>query len=197
MPEFTADWFAPIIPVWETHVVPQVAHLNPLRVLELGTHEGRSVLWMAERFKAQQVTISCVDFWYDVPPYERFKRNIAGYDNIIPHRKHAVDYLMTLRADEMFDVIYIDTEHVAQETILQACLSWKHLNMSGLLIFDDYPWDKLPEPARAYPTKRGVDAFLSCFEPEYQLIHKDWQVIVKKIEPRLISEVEQTRNAPQ
>jgi predicted O-methyltransferase YrrM len=57
---FTQDWFSHNIPVWE-----QLATLLPERkkFLEIGSFEGRSMVWAVENMLEDDGEIYCIDTW--------------------------------------------------------------------------------------------------------------------------------------
>jgi len=40
------------------------------------------------------------------------------------------------------------------------------------LLFDDYGWGNC---------RYGIDAFLKCYEGKYNLLIKEWQVLIEKV----------------
>jgi uncharacterized protein (DUF1800 family) len=52
------------------------------------------------------------------------------------------------------------------------------LQHGGLLIFDDYAWQ--PELPPLDRPQMAIDAFLRAFSTEYELLHQEYQVIVRK-----------------
>ena len=78
-----------------------------------------------------------------------------------------------------YDIVYIDGSHTAPNVMFDAALSWSLLKKRGIMIFDDYMLDwELPPQERP---KIAIEAFLRIFKKELQIIHQDYQVIVKKI----------------
>ena len=79
---------------------------------------------------------------------------------------------------EMFDLILVDGDHSAQGCLTDLVLSWQVLNPRGFMIIDDYLWGNgrpaldTPEPA--------VEAFLRIFARQIEMIHMDYQVIIRK-----------------
>ena len=81
--EFSADWFSANIPVWRT-LLDQV---RPQRVLEIGSYEGRSTVFIIERCAAAApLALTAIDTWqggieYDAAMMQaveqRFDRNVA------------------------------------------------------------------------------------------------------------------------
>ena len=78
-----------------------------------------------------------------------------------------------------FDFAYIDASHEAADVLADAVLTWPLLKPGGLLGFDDYEWHLNPDPEqRPGP---GIDAFLSALRGRYDLVHKGYQVWIRKI----------------
>jgi len=60
---------------------------------------------------------------------------------------------------------------------------WRKLKMGGILVFDDYGWQN-PGGTRHYTPKPAIDAWLQLNDWSYELLHKGYQVAVKKIKNR-------------
>lgn len=56
--------------------------------------------------------------------------------------------------------------------------AFRLLRPGGYLIFDDYKWHR-PEVVRV-PPGPAINGFLAAYNPWIELIHKDYQVIVRK-----------------
>jgi hypothetical protein len=98
-----------------------------------------------------------------------------------------------------FDIIYIDGSHVAADVLTDAVLSWPLLKKGGFLIFDDYLMstmksgpDRLPDkvaqrkkteapflPLELNP-KAAIDAFMTVYRNNLEVIYSGYQVILKK-----------------
>jgi hypothetical protein len=72
----------------------------------------------------------------------------------------------------------ISCSHRAKHVFLDAALSWDLLKDGGLLIFDDYELE-LKAPADLRP-KVPIDTFLLAFGEELEVVHKGYQVAVRK-----------------
>jgi hypothetical protein len=61
---------------------------------------------------------------------------------------------------------------------MDAVASWVLLKEGGIMIFDDYEWepDKPPEER----PQIAIDIFLRGFRHQVELLHKGYQVIVRK-----------------
>jgi hypothetical protein len=52
-------------------------------------------------------------------------------------------------------------------------MAWGLLRKDGVMLFDDYEYDK-------EPTKIGIDAFLAGFEGQYEIVLQNYQLAVMK-----------------
>ncbi|KDQ11350.1 glycosyltransferase family 8 protein, partial [Botryobasidium botryosum FD-172 SS1] len=84
-----------------------------------------------------------------------------------------------------FDFVYIDGSHRSDDTFLDAELAWRLMRPGALVIFDDYEWKMEPAESMTHP-KRGIDAFLALQASEYEILHKGYQVILRKTAERRI-----------
>jgi hypothetical protein len=81
-----------------------------------------------------------------------------------------------------FDAAYLDGSHIAADVLEDAVLTWRLLKPGGVLIFDDYRWDLYRDSVRS--PGPGIDAFLAGFAGQYDVLHKDYQVILRKLSAR-------------
>jgi predicted O-methyltransferase YrrM len=187
---FSSDWTSWHFQTWMNILEPQ--RELPLRVLEIGSWEGRSALFFLNYLPRSQMT--CVDTfggnlehhrdpWFAalVPEAEqKFDANTAAFVARIEKRKgSSTDVLPQLGiASRRFEVAYIDGSHLAKDVFSDAALTWPLMALTGILIFDDYEFD-LNKTELERP-KLGIDAFLTAIEGQYRLIHKDYQVVIAK-----------------
>lgn len=180
-PQYSKDWWTGPLrtPFWEKHVLPIFAGGGPIVALEVGSFEGMSCLWMLSNLLIHpQSVIHCVDSWRE-PAIERaFDTNIclSGLSHKVQkHKREAVEFL---RNGPQADVVYIDADHTARAAFIQAALAWPRLRPGGILVFDDYPWTREDIP---HTVAEGIDAWLKWYGGEYELLHKEWQVMVRKL----------------
>jgi predicted O-methyltransferase YrrM len=187
---FSSDWTSWHFRTWMDLLGPR--RELPLRVLEIGSWEGRSALFFLNYLPRSQLT--CVDTfggnlehhrdpWFAalVPEAEqKFDANTAAFAARIEKRKgSSTDVLPQLGIESRrFEVAYIDGSHLAKDVYSDAALTWPLMAPTGILIFDDYEFD-LNETELERP-KLGIDAFLTAIEGQYRLIHKDYQVVIAK-----------------
>jgi predicted O-methyltransferase YrrM len=192
---FRADWTSWHFPNWIKLLAP--FRERPVRMLEIGSWEGRSALFFLNYLPRMQLT--CVDTFAGgqehqeaaaADPQEaemlrmvesRFDANTGDFSERIEKIKApSVDALIQLGvAERRFDIAYIDGGHRAREVYADSALTWPLMAPGGLIIFDDYQWHEMPDPMdNPMP---GVDAFLRSIESQYRIVLADYQVAIVKL----------------
>jgi predicted O-methyltransferase YrrM len=178
--EFTQDWFTVRIPKWTEILEPFKGKPN-LHYLEIGVHEGRSALWMLENILTHPTArITCLDIFVVKDTYDRFLANLklSGFEDKTTIIKGKSQTTLRSLPFDSYDIVYIDGSHVAPDVLLDAALSWDLLKRGGIMIFDDYMWEwELPPQERP---KIAIEAFLRIFKNELQVLHQEYQIIIKK-----------------
>jgi hypothetical protein len=189
---FGHDWTSRHFPTW-AGLLARYRDL-PARVIEVGSWEGRSALFFMNYLPRSKLV--CIDtfegseehrahpeaFANDLPEIERrFDANLAPFAGRIEKRKaNSAVALAEFGIDgRRFDIAYIDGSHASADVYGDGVLTWSMLVPGGIMIFDDYEWEYMPEP-RSNP-KLGIDSFLRAFEGQYRIIHKGYQVAVEKL----------------
>jgi predicted O-methyltransferase YrrM len=198
--QFTQDWFSHNIPVWE-----QLAALLPAnpKVMEIGSFEGRSMVWIIENMLGSSGELVCIDTWGGSEEHsaetvqgieDRFDHNRAlamdkkgwdtedqyGPNSVAKVKGVSVDALSSflIDKDKDYDFIYIDGSHIAKDVLTDACMAWPLLKQGGLMVFDDYLWgesrDILHRPRLA------VDVFVNIFAEQLDIVHMGYQFVVKR-----------------
>ncbi|CAA7262410.1 unnamed protein product [Cyclocybe aegerita] len=189
----TQDWFSHNIDHWKA-LFPLVPSAKP-RVLEIGSWEGRSAVFLLEilcRDGGEIVCIDNFDLFHTEAGQERYRKmqhnlELTGKKSrIMP--QFSTPALMTILTEEIsaavpgFDWIYVDGSHEADDTLRDGELVWRLARKGAIVIFDDYLWDKEPEDSMHHP-KRGIDAFLLLHQGEYgrftDPLH--YQVVFRKL----------------
>ncbi len=176
--EFSADYVSYVAPVWEQHLSPWRGR-DELRMLEIGSFEGRSALWFLENLLTHpQSALVCVDKF--AKDYSNvFDRNIAASgraDKVTKLCGKSQDILPML-PDASFDAIYIDGDHRADAVWHDARESWRLVKPNGIIIFDDYRW-ALHLPPEERP-KKAIDRFLAEYQSQLIVLHQGYQVMVR------------------
>ena len=188
--QFSFDWTSWHFPNWIKLLAPY--RRRAVRVLEIGTWEGRSALFFLNYLPRSKLT--CIDTFEggkehrrtpDAPAFltrveKRFHANTAEFARRIEKRKaRSADALPELGIKRRrFDIAYIDGSHVATDVYSDAVLTWPLMVRGGLVIFDDYLWTETPE-ALDRP-KPGIDAFLKAIDGQYRVVLDDYQIAIIK-----------------
>jgi len=186
--KFTQDYVTVNEETWKT-VLGRYVNSPNTKILEIGSYEGRSTIWFLENILTHETAeITCLDHFF----CESFYLNISKF---APKVRLVTNNSQIALRDKSFlvpcfDVIYIDGGHSAPDVIADAILSFTSLKIGGILIFDDYLWDdetfldkgkvfNNEEIIRQQP-KLAIDAFISIYFDSLELIHKEYQVILRK-----------------
>ncbi|EPT03165.1 hypothetical protein FOMPIDRAFT_59584 [Fomitopsis schrenkii] len=188
----TQDWFSFNMDTWRL-LFPRIQSSAP-RVLEIGSWEGRSAVFILTELCAQGGGIVCIDH-FDLlrsaagrERYAKITHNLTLTGK--PFRildEFSFPALMTLLGEEMnhsnpgYDWIYVDGSHEADDTFLDGELVWRLAKKGAIVIFDDYHWDKEPADSIHHP-RRGIDAFLMLHNGEFDILssREQYQVVLQK-----------------
>ena len=188
--EFTQDWFSFNIPAWES-----ILGKFPARtcVLEIGSFEGRSAVWLMENAINNGGSITCIDTWkggweHDKETMDgtmqRFTKNMD-----IAKAKTGIDYYMEwgeshkslsklISGHEEYDFIYVDGSHSARDVLSDAVMAYHLLCKGGIMCFDDYFWG--PADQILERPKLAIDAFCNIYAKDIDFLGIGTQVWVKK-----------------
>ncbi|AWW33631.1 class I SAM-dependent methyltransferase [Mannheimia varigena] len=186
---FSSDWF--------THNTPSLVsifeYVKPLRILEIGSFEGRStIFFMEEALKYQpQVEIHCIDSWEGGAEHQgvwnmgeverRFVDNISLAQQLslsavfYKHRGHSHQKMIELLANGYagyFDYIYVDGSHEAPDVLFDALLAHRLVRKGGVISFDDYLWspDEAGKQRHYMLVKPAVDHYVNTYQQKVQVI---------------------------
>lgn len=191
---FTQDWFTGNIPIWQEFLKPFINQPG-VKALEVGSWEGMSTCWLLDNVLTDpSAQITCIDtfggsdehmmiysYGYIASVESRFDNNIEARGSGQKVKKiigKSKEVLPSLPPDN-YDFIYVDGSNRVIDALTDAVLCWSLLKVGGLIIFDDYGFGSPEQPETR--TGIGIDAFLSAFSTHIEVLHKGWQVIVKKI----------------
>lgn len=195
--EFTSDWFSDCIPYFG-NVVNNKGKLDS--ILEIGCHEGRSTTWILQNMLTETGEMFCIDPFMDfaISPNSaaeiptpradfqgRFSRNVAKCKlptqtvNVLPLTSYK-GMSMLISMDKKFDFIYIDGGHFSDMALTDACMAFGMLKPGGIMLFDDYLWDHVPDHFDR--PKMGIDAFVNIFARYLKTTHIGYQYGIQKLE---------------
>lgn len=183
--QFSDDWFSPNIPQW----CQLLTHLDgtPCKLIELGTHEGRSAFWMAENLLSHcGARLTCVDSWrgWAQPYYKRFLANLWRCERVsqISVRADTIYQALTriaVRCEGPFNFAYIDASHDACDLVQDFALVIPLMAPGGLICLDDYEWTDGVKWGEHRSPRFGIDFILEAWGARIELVHKSYQVWVR------------------
>lgn len=198
---FTRDWFSGREGYW----TPLLHQLKPTRLLEIGSYEGRSTVFLIEQCAklSTEAEIYCIDSWAGGVEHreetmdeveKRFDANVAlALERCGQHieikKIKALSYpaLISLSGEnaKRFDFIYIDGSHQAPDVLADAVLSFELLRPGGVMIFDDYLWSMEPlgQQDLLNMPKLAIDAFITIYQRKLRVVPGIplYQIVVEKI----------------
>lgn len=180
---FSQDWFAGHIPLFNQFL----DHLKdrPCRLLEIGSFEGRSATWLIDNIATHpSADIVAIDMCEN----PQLRRNLAETGQaakVTLHFGKSGEVLRTLPFDT-YDFAYIDGCHWTVETLEDAVLTFPLMKAGGVIAFDDYRWDNPRYNEQGRP-KEAIDAFLAIYADQIELLHRGYQVWVRKKLPHEVT----------
>lgn len=179
MAEYTQDW--------NSEFKKNTQGIKVETALEIGCFEGLTTNYICDNLLTETGRVICIDPLTDeyLPghkdnemfkgQYERFIRNTAGRP-VELIRERSVEAHKKVR-DLRFGLIYVDGDHTEDGVFMDAVMYWNQLLDSpkgegGYMLFDDY--------GQSEETKRGIDRFLKTQEGNFDLIVKDYQVLIRR-----------------
>jgi hypothetical protein len=187
---FSQDWFVGKVS-WPD-LLAKYRGKSGIRYLEVGVFEGRSLFWMLDNvLTGNGASAVAVDHF--AGDYQKvFADNLrtSGKCKRVTVIKDRSESVLRNLQPRSFDIVFIDGSHAARDVLTDSVLSWQLLVDGGLLIWDDYgnekPRDefltlaKVPEDLKP---KAAIDAFLTSFRGELEVVQHDFQVVVRKLAP--------------
>ncbi|CAM9284767.1 unnamed protein product [Choristocarpus tenellus] len=172
-------------------------------VLEIGSWEGLSASWWLRNLCTQEESkLWLVDHFDSNRGPGRERRRKLEFNLRLTGSRHRVRVLPffslqafcqhILPSGTTFDFVYIDGDHNTMATLEDCLMAWQVLNEGGYMLLDDYemparseqcPHNPVSMDAPDHP-KRGIDTFLSVAREEIEIVHKGYQVFVRKTIPQ-------------
>src|SRR5262249_54573752 len=123
---------------------------EPLRILEIGSWEGRSALFFLNFFPC--ATITCIDTFEgghhdytawaaSLPDVEkRFDHNLASFGSRAEKLKSSSQEGLRWLSERgrRFDLAYIDGSHLPADVATDSMGTWPLVDPGGVIIWDDY-----------------------------------------------------------
>ena len=166
---------------------------KPIRSLQIGAYTGDASVWLYENLLTHPESVLIdVDTWEgsDEPVHHQMDWSTVEnlYDfktkqgqeerKIVKYKGTSDSFFKNNR--EMYDFIYVDGSHLLLDCYLDLVLSWKILNIGGILAIDDYLY-KSDEQNILNSPHESINHFLKMIKNEYILLNKGYLVFIQKI----------------
>ena len=193
------DWSTIHRPYWQ-EIFNTFDLSEPLMLLEVGSFEGRTTVWLADFLKHHPDSkLHCIDTWKGG---EEIKRLNLGFD-MLQIRNNFFNNISTLdtcsrifvqETDSrrgllsfgrsmfgMFDYIYLDGSHTQQDTLFDLTLALCLVRTGGVIVVDDYNNGMATNDTRLRP-KKAVDFIVSTMnnDVKFYMTKEKQAVIVKR-----------------
>ena len=110
-----------------------------------------------------------------------FDSNVARFGSRSRKVKSSsFEYFSRSGRTPQFDLVYIDGSHHPDDVIVDAIRGFGLLKKEGLIIFDDYIWERSPVP---FGPARAINCFLRMKRREYEIVSVTAQIVLKKLTP--------------
>lgn len=121
-----------------------------LDMLEIGSWEGRSTVFLTHYFPNAKIT--CVDTWKGSDEHvgdeglksveERFDSNVVRFgERVRKFKGTSLQFFSGIDLTEKYDLIYVDGSHHADDVMCDILNAFRCLKPNGIMICDDYLWD--------------------------------------------------------
>ena len=185
-PIYSQDWMSNNIPVWQ-EMLKEFEKVDEWFFLEIGCFEGRTTRWMLDTYP--NVCVAVIDTFEGGADQkdldtsnlrEKFMHNIHPHSSRVKVFQYRSDQILREMADDgsECEFIYVDGSHEYADVLNDARLSFEICAHGGLICFDDYGWEV--DPVVENRPKRAIDEFLASHAQELEVLHKQYQVWVRK-----------------
>jgi len=204
--DFRYNWCKGHRKVWDDTLNSLIHSDQPVRVLEIGSWEGRSALYWLKNLCGKHVDSKLIlADHFDNERDGRVRRRMLEFNirvtcsqskvMVLPYFSFEALTKHILPTTTTFDLVYVDGDHAAKHTLEDGLLSWNAIKKGEYLIFDDYPGHLIlkekilfvpPLVLTTPSTLRGelMPFYPLCMAEELHIISSGYQVIVqKKTEP--------------
>lgn len=174
---------------------PVLDAYKPRRILEIGSHQGRSTCHFIETAMQQHSSMEmyCIDTWQSSAEHIG-KQDLSDAESTFNqnmslaaqrHQKAQIFKIKGLSHDMMinllaqgkkgyFDLIYVDGSHEASDVLLDALLAHKLVRVGGVIAFNNYLWSPKPATEEDHYSlvKPAVDHYVNTFQRKVHVLQK-------------------------
>ena len=164
------------------------------KILEIGTYTGTSIVEMLNILPEASATV--VDVWGQYQEYDNnipqlnirsiFDTNTDTNTNTNTNTIRVLDgkisdsLLLLLMENKLFNLIYINGLSLNKyiDIYINAMFSWKLLEIGGVIIFDDYLFNKRDSINSTYEI---INTFLKTISGDYIVLINNYRLFLRKI----------------
>jgi hypothetical protein len=178
--KYSKNWFLANLDVFSNFL-----KIKPKNILEIGTYEGLTGIWMCENFLKSNVY--CVDpLVQDLSTSkERIEKDQVDnlYFNLRRYKNKKINFFngtsdaFFLKNQIKFDIIYIDGLHTFEACTKDMLNSFQNLNLNGYLLVDDLRCDNYPIKLNII---NAVINFINNYNNYIEITFIGWSVIIMK-----------------
>lgn len=184
--KLTNTWFLNNLEVFNYFISQK--SLKSFRYLEIGCYEGLSSYYVLSEYSNASATL--IDLWRKPnsnshPLSNNFSEVEKNFDfnlSEFKFKKIKNDSVIAMRnlfeQGKKFDFIYIDGSHNGEDILSDAIESYKILENSGIIFFDDFLQH---DDSRLIQSYEGIEKFLSLYKNYIQILFFQNNLVVKKI----------------
>lgn len=168
---------------------------GPVRILEIGAYRGEATAWFLRNLCGHaESRVYAVDTFEGSAEYtdtnfskieQAFQASIraTGRQARVTTMKmlsyHALLQLnQQFNRQPCFDVVLVDASHESADVMTDGVMAFPLLKVGGVMIFDDYKWDKLVQAY--YRPKVAIDGFIDVMRPYVRVLKRGWQLLLEK-----------------
>lgn len=161
-----------------------------LNMLEIGSWEGRSTVFLMHYFPGAKIT--CVDTWKGSDEHvgdeslksveERFDVNVTRFgERVRKFKGTSLQFFSGTDLTEKYDLVYVDGSHHADDVMCDVLNAFRCLKPNGIMICDDYLWDWYPN-VRHNPAM-AINYLLRQKKGECEILNvTGTQITIKKLD---------------
>lgn len=178
------DWFLTNIPIWSNLFETYKLNKKSLNVLEIGSFEGNSSLFLLRNLK--KIKLTCVDTFTGSDEhkninfnkiYSNFKYNMSKLNTNVKIVNNTSSFFFK-KNKQNYDLIYVDGSHSYKDVLQDAFNSFKILKKNGIIIFDDFLW-KFYKNKKKNPMY-AIKIFLNKHSRDIKILFTYHQLIIIK-----------------
>lgn len=187
---YTNNWFEDQKPIHEKFLCNIDYFNNPIKILEIGSHEGRSSVFFSKFLVHKDSSLTCIDPFLSEDTtspvnsgtfglYQHNVKLTGKESQIFLEKDYSINVLIKLYSkNKKFDYILIDGSHLSKDVIADAILSFELTKSGGIIFFDDYLGGDIN--SLQYP-KTAIDSFVNCFRDKIEILHVGYHYVIKKL----------------